>query len=219
MADPKSSAKAPPAGTAPKARSTAPSPASPTLAQRAVGFFRASGLLGNGRGSGRQNSPTTRFIIGSITFVLVAEVLTYLMYYLNTLFNLHLQQPILGASATWFTWFFVVNVVLILGLWIVLNRMGFFPRSMWTASRANETRGSASSGSSGGNSKNVSQIPGIGKARTRAERRHIAASSAAKATNGKGSGATAETIPDTGHDETYDRVKAAQRSRKRRTIR
>ncbi len=212
MADTKSSAKTPNTGVAPQQG------ASPSLGQRVAGFFfpRSSGP-----GLRKQTSSTTRFIVGSVTFILVAEVLTYLVDYANLQFKLNLNQPIFGASAGWLTWFFLINVVLILGLWILLNRLGFFPRDMWSASRNTTTRGSSSSnGNGGGNKKNnASQIPGIGKPHTRAERRYTAATAAAKNANGKGRTATSDDAYSTEHDEAYDRAKAAQRQRKRRALR
>lgn len=220
MADTKSSAKASTPGAASQ------SEASPSLGQRIAGFFRAPGASG-GQGGQRPASNTTRFIIGSVIFILVAEVLTYLIQYANIQFKLNLNQPIAGANASWLTWFFLINVALILGLWILLNRLGFFPRDMWTSTRTSSTaRGASSSGSGNGNKKNdVNQIPGIGKSRTRAERRMLATANAAKATNGKGraSSDTRAAADDadfsTEHDEAYDRAKAAQRQRKRRALR
>jgi hypothetical protein len=223
MADTKSSAKTPTAGATPR-QATGPS-----LGQRVAGFLRAP-MASGGQTVGRKTSSTTRFIVGSVTFILVAELLTYLIDYANLQFKLNLNQPIAGPSAGWFTWFFVINVVLILGLWIILNRLGFFPRDMWAPRNGTTARGASSNNGNGaGNKKNAaSQIPGIGKARTRAERRYTAtsaaAAAAAKATNGKGRATDTRATADdsaynTGHDDAYDRVKAAQRQRKRRALR
>lgn len=220
MADTNSSTKTPTTGTS--------GPAGPSLGQRVAGFFRAGGAAGQQRGM----SSTTRFIIGSVTFVLVAELLTYLIDFANIQLKLNLNQPIMGASASWFTWFFVINVVLILGLWILLNRLGFFPRDMW-APRNGTTRSVGSGGKSGsaGNGKAANEIPGIGKQRTRAERRRIAeaaAAQAAAAAKGKGDknrpvattrATTSEAALSSEHDEAYERVRAAQRTRKRRALR
>lgn len=216
MADTKMSAKSPSDGAASGA-------AGPTLGQRVAGLFR---MPGSGAVSGDRKplSSTTRFIIGSVTFVFLAEALTYAIEYVNVQFKLNLNQPILGASATWFSWFFVINVVIILGLWITLNRMGFFPRDMWAPRNGTTTaRGSSSDGKSGG-AKNANQIPGIGKARTRAERRHATtAKVAAISSKGRVTATVKQASDDatfsTEHDDVYDRVKAAQRLRKRRALR
>lgn len=224
MAETKSSEKTP--GAAP-AQSSGPS-----LGQRLGGLFRAP-ASGERTGLRRQTSSTTRFIVGSVTFILVAELLTYLIDYANIQFKLNLNQPIIGASASWLTWFFLINVVLILGLWILLNKMGFFPRDMWAPRNGTSTtRGGTSQGSgSNGNKKNAAnQVPGIGKPRTRAERRYAAemaaAAAAAKASKGKGRSttdttrtATAELALSAEHDVAYDRAKAAQRLRMRRARR
>lgn len=224
MADTNSSAKTPTSGAAPRQT------AGPSLGQRVVGLFRTPGTAG-APGQPRKTSPTTRFIVGSITFVLVAELLTYLIDFANVKFKLNLTQPIFGPSASWLSWFFLINVVLILGLWILLNRMGFFPRDMWSASRTSGTRGGpagrAGAGSSTSNGKSANQIPGIGKARTRAERRHSATAKAISAANSKSRAAASSarsTTPEPEyvsgeHDDAYERAKAAQRLRKRRALR
>ncbi|HZC04021.1 MAG TPA: hypothetical protein VE338_00115 [Ktedonobacterales bacterium] len=228
MAETKSSAKNPSTGATP-----AQTPG-PSLGQRIAGVFRApiSGSSSQGTGFRRKTSSTTRFIVGSVTFILVAELLTYLIDYANIQFKLNLNQPIIGASASWLTWFFLINVVLILGLWILLNKMGFFPRDMWAPRNGTSAaRGAASQGNgSAGNKKSADQIPGIGKARTRAERRYAAeaaaAAAAAKTTKAKGRPASAdsrasaaEIAYSSDHDEAYDRAKAAQRLRMRRARR
>ncbi len=224
MAETKSSEKAPATGP------TSGKTPSPTLGQRFGSIFRAP-ASGERTGLRRQTSSTTRFIVGSVTFILVAELLTYAIDYANIQFKLNLNQPIIGSSASWLTWFFLINVVLILGLWIVLNKMGFFPRDMWAPRNGTTTArgGGSKSGGTNGNKKNAAnQIPGIGKPRTRAERRYAAdtAAAAAKATKGKGH-STSETtrqaaidIPlGSEHDVTYERAKAAQRLRMRRARR
>ncbi|HEX2350275.1 MAG TPA: hypothetical protein VHI51_17705 [Ktedonobacterales bacterium] len=237
MADTKSSANVPASGGS--------GGAAPSLGERVAGFFRAPA---NGGVLKRKTSSTSRFIVGSITFILVAELLTYAIDYANIKFNLNLNQPILpGNSATWFSWFFLINVVIILGLWILLNKMGFFPRDMWaprngTTNSTARGGSSSSSGSSNRNSSkdNANQIPGIGGTRTRAERRHAAAVADAAAvaaavkSKKKGNGATAATTATkpakrgavieevkvgSEHDAAYDRAKAAQRQRMRRARR
>ncbi|HET9110771.1 MAG TPA: hypothetical protein VFN78_08100 [Ktedonobacterales bacterium] len=223
MAETKSSEKTPATGSA-RAQT-----AGPTLGQRLGSFFRPA--PGERTGLRRQTSSTTRFIVGSVTFILVAELLTYVIDYANIQFKLNLNQPIIGSSASWLTWFFLINVVLILGLWILLNKMGFFPRDMWAPRNGTSTaRGATSQGGSNGAKKNANQIPGIGKARTRAERRYAAeaaaAAAAAKATKGKGRAANettrqvaAEVALGSEHDVSYERAKAAQRLRMRRARR
>lgn len=230
MADTKSSANVPASGGS--------GGAAPTLGQRVAGLFRAPA---NGGLMRRKTSSTSRFIVGSITFILVAELLTYLIDYANIKFNLNLNQPIMGGQATWFSWFFVINVVIILGLWILLNKLGFFPRDMWAprnGTTSSTARGSSSNGngaaSRNGANNNTNQIPGIGGTRTRAERRHAAAvaeaeaAAAAAKSRKKGAGVTSTTTAKRGaviedvnaaHDAAYDRAKAAQRQRMRRARR
>lgn len=230
MADTKSGAPTPPNGTS-----------GPSLGQRLAGFFRPATT-----GAGAQRRPqsaTSRFITGSVTFVLVAELLTFGLQYVNVQFKLNLQQPIVGPQISWFTWFFLINVVTIIALWIILQRLGLFPRDMWGARNGTSTRGGSSGSASGGkpggagsSATPANQIPGIGKTRTRAERRYTAtAAEAAKAATVKkrrfgrttttATTATTTTktpvatVPSTEHDGSYERVRTAQRLRKRRAAR
>lgn len=245
MADTKSSANVPARTSSGGSGGSGAGSTGGSLGQRLAGFLR--GPSGGGL-MGRKTSSTSRFIVGSVTFILVAELLTYLVNFADATLNLHLQQPILpGNSATWFSWFFVINVVIILGLWIGLNKLGFFPRDMWaprngTTNSTARGGSSSSSGSSNRNSSkdNANQIPGIGGTRTRAERRHAtavaeaAAAAAAAKSKKKGNGATAATTTTkpakrgavieevkvgSEHDAAYDRAKAAQRQRMRRARR
>jgi hypothetical protein len=187
-----------------------------------MGFLRPSA-----QGQRKPLSPTMRFLIGWITLVVVAQVLLYLVTLASVQFKINLNQTVFGASASWLTWLFAINIVIILGAWIVLSRLGFFPRDMWTPRNGTTTtaRGSSSGGkSSGGSSKSANAIPGIGKARTRAERRHTATVKAAAPTNSKGrTAATGSAVDEASfsaeHDDVYDRVRAAQRLRKRRALR
>jgi hypothetical protein len=234
MADTKSSAKTPTTGVTPQPTGARQSLGS--IGQRVMEFILPPASAGGGgTGLRRKTSSTTRFIVGSVTFILVAELLTYLIDFANLQFKLNLNQPIIaGNSATWFSWFFVINVVIILGLWILLNKLGFFPRDMWaprngTTGRGASSNGSAGSSSANGAKKSGDQIPGIGATRTRAERRYSAAlaaeAAAAKAAKGKGRTATVESRAtndgafSSTHDEAYDRAKAAQRLRTRRARR
>jgi hypothetical protein len=209
MADTKSSAPTPPTG-----------PSGPTLGQRITGFFRAP----ESGAPRKKPSPTSRFITGSITFILIAELLTYLMKLADVKLNLHLEQPIIGPQAGWLSWFLVINVLEIVAVWIVLQRVGILPRDMFAPRNGTTTRSSASASKSSGGATGASQIPGIGKARTRAERRHtstVKTTQVASGKNGKSAttSATAQETLSTEHDEVYDRVRAAQRLRKRRATR
>lgn len=205
--------------------------------QRLAGAFRPAP---GGGANGQRRSPTSRFIVGSVTFIIVAELLTYLMYFLNAQFNLHLERPV-SPTVSWLTPYLIVNVVIIGGLWILLNRLGFFPRDMWAQRNGTTTGGrGAASGANGtkGGKASANQIPGIGKQRTRADRRAAAislppakangksnATSVAEKDAGRRGGAavasrTTEAVVVTGeHDDAYERARAAQRLRRRRDTR
>lgn len=219
MADTKSSSNAPTNGAAP----------SKAGGQPLLGFFRRR------TGQAGALSGTSRFILGSVIFIFTAELLTYGLDYLNLQFKLGLMQPI-AKGAGWLTWFLILNVVIILGVWLLLRRVGLLPTDMFNVQRNAAMRNAQSSGrgaaaSNGSNKQPAAQIPGIGKARTRAERRYAAnvaaAEAAAAAAKAKGKRASvAAKSPATGsvganevHDEAYERARAAQRMRKRRALR
>lgn len=221
MADPKSSSSAP-KDTATPSTGGGLSPLS---------FFR--------RRSGRPAGPlssTSRFILGSVLFIFTAELLTYAIDYANIQFKLGLMQPIF-PGASWLTWFLILNVLIILGVWLLLRRVGLLPTDMFGAQRAanlrNAQSSSSASSSSNGSKKTGAAIPGIGKTRTRAERRYTATMAAAEAAaaaakaKGKRSTTASATKPadasqqsaNGDYNEAYDRARAAQRMRKRRALR
>ena len=109
-----------------------------------MGFFRPS-APGAPR---KEPSSTSRFVVGSITFILIAELLTFLMQIANVNLKLHLEQPILGPQVSWLSWFLIINVLVIVAVWVVLQRLGVIPRDVF-ASRASggsgATRGSGQS--------------------------------------------------------------------------
>lgn len=192
------------------------------------------GLFRRRNGQAGSLSGTSRFILGSVIFIFTAELLTYGLDYLNLQYKLGLMQPI-AKGAGWLTWFLILNVVIILGVWLLLRRVGLLPTDMFNAQRNAAARNAQPSGrgapASNGSKQPAAQIPGIGKARTRAERRYAAnvaaAEAAAAAAKAKGKRASIAAKPamtaqdDTSeeHDEAYDRAKAAQRMRKRRALR
>ncbi|HEX8981329.1 MAG TPA: hypothetical protein VF792_01045 [Ktedonobacterales bacterium] len=218
MADTNTSSNAPTNGAAP----------SKAGGQTLLGLFRRR----NGRAGAL--SGTSRFILGSVIFIFTAELLTYGLDYLNIQYKLGLMQPI-AKGAGWLTWFLILNVVIILGVWLLLRRVGLLPTDMFNVQRNAAARNAQTTGrsatSSNGSKQPAAQIPGIGKARTRAERRYAANVAAAeaeaaaakakskRATTTAQPAATTQVVENDEHDEAYDRVKAAQRMRKRRALR
>jgi hypothetical protein len=176
-----------------------------------------------------------RYFRNMIIFFVLAEALTFGMEYVNVQFKLHLEQPIPGVS--WLSWMLLINLVIIAGVFLGLRSMGFFPTDMFSPQANSTARGSSSASATGGGSRGSAkvEIPGIGKARTRAERRYAqiaaeqaAAAAAAAKAKGKNRAAasskattatSADTMTEDEHDEAYERAKAAQRLRKRRALR
>jgi hypothetical protein len=84
-------------------------------------------------------SPPLRFIVGSVIFVVGAELSTYLLEYANIRFQLHLSQPLMGSQMDWLSGFWVLNIGMLLALWFILRRLGFFP-SMARGTRRGDSR-------------------------------------------------------------------------------
>lgn len=187
-----------------------------------------------GRGQAAQGAGTTpprpstgRVMLGMLAFVAGAELLLFLIQFIDVrLFKGYLENPqhtvaphstpILGGM----TWFLLILMVLTLGLWITLNRLHIIqpltPRSQMQASAAR------------GRTTQATTSATIG--RNRAARRAVEARGSAPAKGASAKAASPKAAPAkaassstvrravTGeHDAAYYRVKAAQRARKRRS--
>lgn len=229
MADTKQSADTPTTGA------RAPQALRPSVGQRVMDVLRGP-MVSNPNAPNTQRGAMGRYFRNMILFFVLAEALTFGMEYVNVQFKLHLEQPIPGVS--WLSWMLLINLVIIAGVFLGLRSMGFFPTDMFSPQANSAARGSSSAGATGGSGSRGSakvEIPGIGKARTRAERRYAqiaaeqaaaaAAAAKAKGKNRAASSSKAVTATNTDtmtvdeHDDAYERAKAAQRLRKRRALR
>ncbi len=222
MANPKTGQSA--SGRSSQPTGSSSTGAGPSWGTRIANLFRPNfGKDSPQKGSSR----LTRLIFGTLIFVLVGQLLVIGLNALDSYAKLGLQQPVV-KGASWLTWFFLIYFVLLVGLWFALNYFGFFPRPEPLPS--NRT----ASGSSSGGKKGPAQIPGIGGPRTRGRRVEAAppaangrkgATDTTKATaNTKAAAKPSATTKETGaasgeYDETYERIKAAQRQRRRRELR
>ena len=84
-------------------------------------------------------SITLRQIIGAVIFIVGAELFTFLVIYVNIRFKLGLTRPILGSGLDWLSWFTVINFCALLAFWVILKRLGFFPR-MPSGARRGDSR-------------------------------------------------------------------------------
>lgn len=191
-------------------------------------FFKPN--FGKEGATPRRGSRTARSMMGMFAFVIVAEVLLTLISLVTGWLNLPLMQPIV-PGVSWLNWQLVIFAVLILGLWIVFNQMGWFPKPEPLPASA---RGSTSSANG---KKTVTQIPGIGGPKVRAPKPVVRAPIASAATptkpsffsrlTGSASKTSAKAEPAATsvasvsgeYDEAYERVKAAQRLKRRRSLR
>jgi hypothetical protein len=180
-----------------------------------------------GRGG---NSRITKLIFGTLLFVLVGQLLVTGLTILDGSYKLGLQQPV-SKGLPWLTWFFLIYFVMLIGLWFLLNYFGFFPKP-----EPLPPSGSRGSSSSNGGGKSPAQIPGIGGPRVRVRSVAPAPAPTTAARTGffssfigrrNASGATTTAPKESDHadavarayDETYQRVKAAQRLKRRREMR
>jgi len=180
-----------------------------TLGQRLMRTLRGSKVntsAANGRGpaasnanganetTGRRGALGTqpgywrKFFQGSLIFVggsyIIILGLTYLSLNYPALgLNSYIQPPkanVLILSGL--TWENLIFFVVIIGLWLLVQRLGLMPRpEPMTPNSARGASGTAgASGGSKSSAKGADSLPGIGEHRTRAERRRLAAIAAEK---------------------------------------
>lgn len=221
MANPKTGQNA--SGRSSQSNGSSSSGAGPSWGTRLANIMRPNfGRDGSTKGGSR----ITRLIFGTLIFVLVGQLLVTGLTILDSAAHLGLQQPVF-TGASWLTWFFLIYFLLLVGLWFALNYFGFFPRPE-PVSTNRTSSGKSSSSSSSGDKKGPTQIPGIGGPRARQRRAEVTP----PATNGrkgaadttkaatKTSPATTEAASASGeYDEAYERIKAAQRQKRRRELR
>lgn len=222
MANPKTGQSASGRSSQPAGSSSAN--ASPSWGTRIANAFRPNfGKDGPVKGGG---SRITRLIVGTLIFVLVGQLLVTGMTVLDSVYHLGLQQPVF-KGASWLTWFFLIYFVLLIGLWFGLNYFGFFPRpEPLPSSRTPSNRSSSSSSS--GDKKGSVQIPGIGGPRARPRRAEVpppaasgrkGAAPTTKVAAKPSSTATTQSEASGEYDQSYERIKAAQRQKRRREMR
>jgi hypothetical protein len=163
---------------------------------------------------------TGRFFMGMLIFLIAAQLLAYVLAYVNAfLFHCKSTTQACGMAVTiapvrsnvpilsGLQWFMLVYMLLTLGIWYLLYRFNIIPRDPWgvkartAAVRAQTTtaRSGASTGATAG--------------RNRAARR--AANPTATATPARRT-TSSHRVVSGAHDDAYERVKAAQRARRRR---
>jgi hypothetical protein len=163
-------------------------------------------------------------MLGMLAFVAGAELLLFLIQFLDVrLFKGYLElhtvashsTPILGGM----TWFLLILMLLTLGLWITLNRLGIIkpmtPRSqMQTSALRGRPTQATTAVTLGRNRAARRAAETMGSAPAKGASAKAASPKAAPA-KGVSSG-TVRRAPTGEHDAAYYRVKAAQRARKRR---
>lgn len=269
-APPKASAK-PASATTPKAIAPGDAAQEATLGQRMMRLLRGSKVntaaptTGGAKATanatpdaaGRRGALGTppgywrKFFQGSLIFVggsyIIILGLTYLaLHYPSLGLGAYIQPPKANVFVlSGLTWENLIFFVVIIGLWLLVQRLGLMPRP--EPMTPNSARGVNATGNGAAKSgaKGTPQLPGIGEHRTRAERRRLADAAAEKeaqkaAVRAKGKGGATATVAApakngrvaTGktplaaavasndmsgeHDEVYERVKAEQRLRRRR---
>ncbi len=173
------------------------------LAQR-LGFTGQNATTGAG-GAQKPRSKIWQFLFGMIIFVVGSQLAAYVLFFLNAQFNLGLNSivlipasvPLIGGM----TPFLLLYLALVIMLWVLLYRFNIIPKDPFGAKAAAEARARERATVSAGSH------------RTRSERRR-----AATATKTKAEPRRVATIShgDEASDEAYERMKAAQRARRRR---
>jgi hypothetical protein len=187
----------------------APRPAAGAQSTTAGRGQGASGAAG----ATPQRPRTGKVMLGMLAFVAGAELLLFLVQFLDSrFFKGYLEThtvappntPLLGGV----TWFLFILLVLTLGLWMALNRLGIIqpltarPQPQTTAARGKTPATTTTVGRNRAARLRAAEAPG---------------NTTTKAASAKGaSTASARRVDASTHDAAYYRVKAAQRSRKRR---
>lgn len=179
------------------------------LAQR-LGFTGQATTTG-AAGTQKPRSRIWQFVFGMIIFVVGSQLAAYLLFFLNEQFNLGLNTIVLIPTSVplvgGMTPFLLLYLSLVILLWVLLYRFNIIPKDPFGAKAAADARARERATVS------------TSSYRTRSERRRAAATTTVK------SSAKAQVEPrrlatvshgDDASDEAYERVKAAQRARRRR---
>jgi hypothetical protein len=172
----------------------------------------------------RQQSRLGKLMFGWLILLVVIELGSTGLNYLNIRFNLGLLAPWFHTNAFLIggiNWFYTINLALIVAAYYFLVRFDLIPRDLFSA-RSQTAAAQTQPGQPG-----KASPDGMGKSRrTRSARRHAATPppsvtssvSTRRTSTTKARAATPPPSPaaPTGHDEEYYRVKAAQRQIRRR---
>jgi hypothetical protein len=184
--------------------------------QTAPASARNAGAQTTADGKPRLN--TGRFFMGLLIFLIAAQLLGYLLAFLNGwLFHCGSAAQVCGMATTiappranvpilsGLQWFLLLYMLMTLGIWYVLYRFNVIPRDPWGVKARNTARAHAASART-----RVSTAAVAG--RNRAARRAAGTldSTPVRATT------TSRRLEGGAHDAAYERVKAAQRARRRR---
>ena len=72
-----------------------------------------------------------RLIIGGVVFLIIAEGFTYGLLLASARFGWNLDRPIFSPQTGWLNWFGLINLVMLVALWLILQRVGLLPRGGW----------------------------------------------------------------------------------------
>lgn len=180
-----------------------------------------------GAATGPQRPSTGKVMLGMLAFVAGAELLLFLVQFLDVRFfkgylELHYiasrNTPILGGM----TWFLLILMVLTLGLWIALNRLGIIqPLTQRPSAQTSAARGKTTTGTTAATAGRNRAARRLAEANAAASTKGTTKGTTGTAKGGTGKSAAVAAAGNSGrlagaNDATYQRVKAAQRSRKRR---
>jgi hypothetical protein len=156
-------------------------------------------------------SPWWRILVGMFIFIVAAQVFEFVLLFIDSRTNRALEQaafpkgiPLLGGMS----WFVFIYLLFILALYVALLRLNILPRGRDLRREQAARTASTPAGSSRA-------------ARRRAARGTTAATAASARRTGtaRGDQASDDDHESRPHDAVYERVKAAQRQRRRREAR
>jgi hypothetical protein len=186
--------------------------AQPTGGQSLRNLMQRLGLAGQSTASGGANAQRPRsrvwqFLFGMILFVVGSQLAAYVLFFLDAQFRLGLNTVVLVPSNVpligGITPFLVLYLAVVILIWVLLYRFNIIPKDPFGAKAAAEARARERAGAA------------AGTRGSRSERR--AATTASAKTHTEPRRATTVGHGDEAGDSAYERVKAAQRARRRRS--
>lgn len=170
-----------------------------------------------GAAGAKPKSPWRRLLFGMLIFIVAMQVFEYVLIFIQSKLSLNLNAPLgksipIIGSLSWFTFIYLLFMLV---LYIGLLRFGVIPNSKtMRTQRATAAQSAAPASTSRSARKRAARHAATATATTVSTARRTA--SAGRVKSGQGQAAATTASASGIGDDVYERVKAAQRTRRRR---